>query len=218
MPPKRDSQSSASLAEDLIVALSDKRVIDVMSGILEVKLQPLVSEMKTEMKSVQQNIVKVERRIDVLENDLRLDNLIFVGLLRDNAATAEESVTQFIKEVMKIDISVSDVSVAGWISRDADAVSRLRVRFISRKVRSSVMSARKCLGAFFRATGRHVYVNEDLIQATANLYREARQSVKQKKLHSCWTYGGILFIKKTSTDRPFKVSTVEDLSDSGVFL
>ena len=59
MPPKRDSQSSASLAEDLIVALSDKRVIDVMSGILEVKLQPLVSEMKTEMKSVQQNIVKV---------------------------------------------------------------------------------------------------------------------------------------------------------------
>jgi len=67
MPPKRDSQSSASLAEDLIVALSDKRVIDVMSGILEVKLQPLVSEMKTEMKSVQQNIVKVERRIDVLE-------------------------------------------------------------------------------------------------------------------------------------------------------
>lgn len=218
MPPKRDSQSSASLAEDLIVALSDKRVIDVMSGILEDKLQPLVSEMKTEMKSVQQNIVKVDRRIDVLENDLRLDNLIFVGLLRDNAATAEESVTQFIKEVMKIDISVSDVSVAGWISRDADAVSRLRVRFISRKVRSSVMSARKCLGAFFRATGRHVYVNEDLIQATANLYREARQSVKQKKLHSCWTYGGILFIKKTSTDRPFKVSTVEDLSDSGVFL
>lgn len=218
MPPKRDSQSSASLAEDLIVALSDKRVIDIMSGILEDKLQPLVSEMKTEMKSVQQNIVKVERRIDVLENDLRLDNLIFVGLLRDNAATAEESVTQFIKEVMKIDISVSDVSVAGWISRDADAVSRLRVRFISRKVRSSVMSARKCLGAFFRATGRHVYVNEDLIQATANLYREARQSVKQKKLHSCWTYGGILFIKKTSTDRPFKVSTVEDLSDSGVFL
>lgn len=109
MPPKRDSQSSASLAEDLIVALSDKRVIDVMSGILEDKLQPLVSEMKTEMKSVQQNIVKVERRIDVLENDLRLDNLIFVGLLRDNAATAEESVTQFIKEVMKIDISVSDV-------------------------------------------------------------------------------------------------------------
>jgi len=218
MPPKRDSQSSASLAEDLIVALSDKRVIDVMSGILEVKLQPLVSEMKTEMKSVQQNIVKVERRIDVLENDLRLDNLIFVGLLRDNAATAEESVTQFIKEVMKIDISVSDVSVAGWISRDADAVSRLRVRFISRKVRSSVMSARKCLGAFFRATGRHVYVNEDLIQATANLYREARQSVKQKKLHSCWTYRGILFIKKTSTDRPFKVSTAEDLSDSGVFL
>jgi len=74
------------------------------------------------------------------------------------------------------------------------------------------MSARKCLGAFFRATGRHVYVNEDLIQATANLYREARQSVKQKMLHSCWTYGGILFIKKTSTDRPFKVSTVEDLS------
>jgi len=40
-----------------------------------------------------------------------------------------------------------------------------------------------------------IYINEDLIKPVADLFREARKLVKEKKLFSAWTYGGSLFVK-----------------------
>ena len=58
------------------------------------------------------------------------------------------------------------------------------------------------------------YINEDLTGPTADQFRRAREMVKQKRLHKCWTYGGVVFVKKINeqSSQPVKLSLSTDLT------
>jgi len=235
MPPKRDSQSGSVLIEDLVAALSDKRVVEAVVGILESKLQSLVrtiSGLQEENKSLTKDLANSREKIDLLENQIKLDNLVIAGLPIANyaeAATAandvhesntvtEQAVLKFANDVMNVPLQTTDISVAhrlGRGKRDSSdtAPPRVIVRFTNRKARNMIYAARRNLQKYAQETGHSVYVNEDLTSLTADLFRRVREKVKLKVFHSCWTSGGAVFVKK-SPDRssvPLKVSLSTDL-------
>ena len=236
MPPKRDSQSgSGSLIEDLVAALSDKRVVEAVAGILENKLQSLVSTisgLQEENKSLTNELANSREKVDLLENQIKLDNLVIAGLPVVNYAEAatvandvhesntatEEAVLNLANNVLNVPLQLSDISVAyrlGRGKRDSSntAPPRVIVRFTNRKARNMIYAARRNLQKYAQETGHLVYVNEDLTSLTAELFRRVREKVKQKVFHSCWTSGGAVFVKK-SPDRssvPLKVSLSTDL-------
>lgn len=236
MSPKRDSQSgSGSLIEDLVAALSDKRVVEAVVGILENKLQSLastISGLQEKNKSLTKDLANSREKIDLLENQIKLDNLVISGLPIVNyaeAATAandvhesntatEEAVLKLANNVLNVPLQSSDISVAhrlGRGKRDSSntAPPRVIVRFTNRKARNMIYAARRNLQKYTQATGHSVYVNEDLTSLTADLFRRVREKVKLKVFHSCWTSGGAVFVKK-SPDRssvPLKVSLSTDL-------
>ncbi len=60
-------------------------------------------------------------------------------------------------------------------------------------------------------TSRNIYINEDLTLHRAKLFHDARQLVKQKRLHSTWTQQGNIMLKKNEEDRPTAVYDNEEL-------
>jgi len=87
------------------------------------------------------------------------------------------------------------------------------VRFSNRKARNDVYAARRRLQ---RSEHRHdeqaIYTNEDLTKETASIFKQAREMVRRKTLHICWTGGGFVYVKKTETTPvPVKVVKSEDL-------
>ncbi len=87
MPPKRDLPA---LVEDLILALSDKRVLDALGGVFENKLQSVlqtVSALETANKQLENNVKSLENelqtaheKINSLENYNRIENLVITRL------------------------------------------------------------------------------------------------------------------------------------------
>jgi hypothetical protein len=59
-----------------------------------------------------------------------------------------------------------------------------------------------------------VYINEDLTKPVAELFHEARQLIKHKRLHSAWTTGGVLHVKKTEGrgERSVKITSLGELT------
>ena len=90
--------------------------------------------------------------------------------------------------------------------------ARVIVRFTNRKARNAVFAARRQLKSYSGVNGRKIYVNEDLTHETADLFRHARQLVKQKAIYSCRTSGGVVHVKKSEHDsKPTKVSLLSDI-------
>jgi len=84
------------------------------------------------------------------------------------------------------------------------------VRFVTKKMRGSVMRAKKIL----REDGlREIYLSEHLTPTASLLFKETRALVRGKKIASSWTMNGKVFYKKmlTPNEKPTMVSCATDL-------
>jgi len=260
MPPKQ------LLAEDLIIALKDTRVLEAFGAIFETKLQSVIesvnqlkldnatqsAQIATLQKDLQSATAKIEvlervkcddnLRVEALETYTRRDNLLIAGLpitsYAEAAATSqpdgierqpnectEMSVIKLFTEQLGVPITSSDISVAHRIPRKRDNMNGSRpkpagppltiVKFTNRKAREAVYAARRRL----RTTsddGPHIFINEDLCKSTADLFRRARQLVRQRVLHSAWTSSCTVCVKETGDSRPKKILTFADLPSAAV--
>jgi len=250
MPQQKNSQSGP-LVEDLIAALSDKRVLQAISGIFEHTisgLQAQVGKLEHELnvakakiveleqcnKTINADQIKAKEKIDGLEAYNRQDNLIIAGLpsanyaeaasggssvsseIRENSVSTEQAVIQLANDVLNVPLKPEDISIAHRISKQRtmeNEPARIIVRFTNRKVRSSVYAARRNLREYSKSSGLNIYINEDLTSSTADLFRRVREMVKRKVFHSCWTSGGVVFVRKSAApdSRPVKLSLSTNL-------
>ena len=139
------------------------------------------------------------------------------GLL-ETSHSSEEAVLKLCNNVLGIDVSKHDISVAHRIvrrGRDTTTETRpstpapLIVRFTNRRTRNAVFAARKSLAS--KMPG--VYINEHLLPTRAALLKEARQLVKNKKLEGAWSSNGCVYVKIANlpNSRPVKVNDLKDL-------
>lgn len=235
MPPKTDA------VEDFIRALSDKRVQDLIGDIVAGRLKDCLAEIdclkrenienKRQIDVLTKNLSDANSKIDALEAYNRRDNIIISGLPvasfaeiatttdqsggggeEEHAADTERSVLALCQE-LQVPLSPADISIAHRLKKKPNnpGPAAVIVRFTSRKAREMVYAAR------YKLKNRHgvpVYINEDLTKPTAELFAKARKLVKDRVIHSAWTSGGVVNIKKTSDPscRPCRVHSANDLS------
>ena len=239
MPPKRDLPA---LVEDLILALSDKRVLDALGGVFENKLQSVlqtVSALETANKQLENNVKSLENelqtaheKINSLENYNRIENLVITGLplvdYSDAASTnavnsdletslsTERAVLDLVSTHLNVPITAADISIAHRLRKKPSdpAPARVIVRFTNRRIRNAVYAARRQLKSYNNGNGHKIFINEDLTHETAEVFRQARQLVKQKSIFSCWTTGGVVYIKKTPERecKPVRLTLSSDIS------
>jgi len=236
-------KEKASLTDELIKALSDDGVVKAIGAIFEQRLTDIlqvVDQLKSENKRQCNVIAKLETeirnansKIDSLEQYNRHDNLIITGLPlssyaeatstgsassstpRETSQATEAAVIDLCATHLHVDIQPSDISVAHRLKKPTGpnpGPPAVIVRFTSRKARERVYVARRNL----KDCPTKIYINEDLTKPTAELFRHARQLIKQKAIHSAWTAGGIVYIRQSPVPgtpgfSPTKIGSLVDL-------
>jgi len=153
VPQRKDSSS----VEDLILALSDKRVSDIIAGIFEQKLNPILqslSEVLEKNKTLEKDVSKLQgelaaanAKINHLENFTRLDNLIITGLplidysdaastsanrdAVETSASTERAVLNFFNTTLNVPVESKDISIAHRLkSTAAQSLPNIIVPFL----------------------------------------------------------------------------------------
>ena len=229
MPPK------PIVADDLIIALRDARVIEALGNIFETKLLSVVAELKEDnvrktdqIKKLQHDLQSATTRIEALESYTRRDNLLISGLAPGTFAEAaatenpddiprvessdavELNVLKLFNEQLGVPVKPSDISIAHRLPKrpNVPGPSTVMVRFANRRTREAVYPARRNLRSFLKA----IYINEDLNKSTTELFRQARQLVKSRQIGKAWTAGCVVYIKEADPrSRPKRVLQLSDL-------
>ena len=112
---------------------------------------------------------------------------------------------------LSLQIQHSDISIAHRLpSKKKDLEPNIIIRFTNRKARDMVFRARGQL-TNLPSTGK-IYINKDLSEDTAQLFRHARSMVKAKTLHAAWTNGGMLHVKTSPDCKATRINCSDDLS------
>ena len=176
------------------------------------------------------DLIIADKKIDTLEACARADNLIIVGLPSTNYADAasadgsdhtsnaessvatEKAVLDFCQNKLNIPIVTQDIWIAHRLKKSTNSTEAppVIVKFTIRKVRDEVFAARRRLKGF----PPPIFINEDLTKRPADLYRRARDLVKNKTITSTWTHKGFVFIKTSDNPniKPLKISDVHQLN------
>ena len=94
---------------------------------------------------------------------------------------------------------------------------RTIIRFVNRKVSEFALTSRKKLKDLDLSTIHEDFknvklsVNDNLCPYDVNLLGMCRHLYSKKKINSCWSWKGSIFIKINENDRPTKVGQKSDL-------
>lgn len=171
-------------------------------------------------------------RLDDLEVNLRLDNLVVRGLAEgleevvpvgstksaQSLYSASQATVKKVKDLcvneMGLKIEDTDISFAYRIPRFGKDVNRpVIVGFTSRRLRNLVYASRRVLQNRTADSATGVFINEHLTRTNAKIYAKARELMRAKKLTSTWTAGGQVFIRHSPGEKPQKITSMKPLEE-----
>jgi hypothetical protein len=222
---------------DALAGVFETRLQPLLDSIQELKTD---NERKSaQITKLQGELQSADARLNALESYTRRDNLLITGLPVETFAEAaavsagtnatepesswavEQSVLKLFNDKLGVPIKSCDISVAHRLKKRSRTDARppvTIVRFTNRKAREAVYGARRQLkpkdGAVPTTSVQPaIFINEDLTQATAELFHQARQLVRQKVIHSTWTSSCAVYIRDTGEPscRPRKISSAGEL-------
>ena len=185
-----------------ILALKFKKVCDDR---IDEKTGEIMSELKTvteEQSKQRASIENVENKIDNLEQEKRLSNLLVRGIQADGNNIRQACITTLNKE-LKTHLKTADIIYAIPIGTKENRQAKLA--FSDIKTREEVYAARSKL------KGKNIWITEDLTPKKASLYYQARQSVKKGLGVLTWTHNGKIFVKVSVNAKPKLVNCEDDL-------
>lgn len=192
------------------------------------------SPLASKLVNMEEENKRLSQRVNDLENISRLDNLIVYGLsetpstpISSSAATVLQShsnsgydetarVLDLCCNRLGLQMDRSDISYAHRITRGAKDNHRpILVGFTSRRAKNQVYAAKKTLRPS-SSDPNHIYINEHLTKQNAHIYAMTRKLVREKKIHSTWSAGGLIYVRKSTApeDRPTKVISIGDLDQA----
>lgn len=227
----------------VLEAISTAVVKPLLDSIAELKVEndqksEQIAKLQNDLQAANVRIGTLERsnnaiqssRIEALEQYTRRDNLLITGLPIESVADAatagedqpnallEKSILKLFNDQLGVPVKPSDISIAHRIKKRnlQDSLPPMTiVRFSNRKTREAVYSARRQL-RHATGSGPRIFINEDLNKTTATVFRQARQLIRQRVIHSAWTSSCSVFIKVSADPqcRPQRIGTIDDLPRS----
>ena len=181
--------------------------------------------LSVENVELKKRVAVSEQRMDDLERYSRCENIVIRGLpestaaeiassgssLQDGAAAGEsqKSVEGTVALVLHLEVQPSDISTAHRLKAGPkDKTRPIIVRFTSRRVRNQVYAAKK----FLKGGTSKVFISEHLTKADSDLFYEARQLLRQKKIFAAWTQNGLVHVR-FSPDPTTKATVIRCRAD-----
>ena len=161
-----------------------------------------LAPIRTELNTVRTNSNRANSRIDHIDTDKKLPNLIITGL--PNRYQSIPGVCRFAIEEMGVEIQETDVACM-YIIVETAIKTMFLARFTNQRARNNFYRGRLQLTPRSR-----IWINEDLSRAKETLSYEARLRYLGNKIHRCWTFNGNVFILVTENSEPIRIDQMED--------
>ena len=224
--------------EATIDHLADKIRAKILKSIREIIREEMPGLIKSAVKEEMTKLIgkvnelneennRLKTRIDIVETQLRANNLVICGLpdasLAEVVATSsgdkvgqEQRVTR--RDTVQAVVNCCNSKLGANISEN-DIQSSYRipsksgprpivVSFTSKMVRDRVYALRKSL---HKDRSSKIFINEHLTKPNSEIFARARKLVKDKKLSSAWTWNGHVYFKKGENSGPIRVHNLLDL-------
>lgn len=191
----------------------------------------LKAQLKSEIDQLTEERLALKLKCNELERYSRRSNAIISGLEPTNFADAAssdsttsseatiKSVQEFCLSKLNLDIPNQDIVTAHRLpSRNGPTTGKkfppkIIVKFSSQKIRDKIIVASRKQPRN-QPADRNIFVNENLTEYDSKLLYESRQLIRQKRIHSAWSFNGQVFIKKSAltTAKPIKITSEADLT------
>jgi len=207
-------------------------LLPAMRQLLQEQLTDLTSSVKTleaEQAEHSKEIVELKaenlvlrNRLETIDTESRLSSLIIhgipevtyaerttstsasAGMGAIHSAAAQSSILDLCVNKLGLHLTETDIESSFRIRSAKPGVPRpVIVTFSTRKMRNRVMEKRRELK---RQGDRMIYIGENLTKKASELFFEARNMCKAKRLNSCWTRDGKVYVKRLDTDKPSYVA------------
>lgn len=194
-----------------------------------------IKELKNLITEKDKKIQLLERRVDELEQQTRLEDVIITGLETKHRSyarvietgigvktggdeppveelqTLERQVVEFFAS-KKLPLHSNNIAACYTLPRkNAKAPPAIVVRFVNRKHKTDLLRQSRQL------RGSGVYLNEHLTKKNADIARQARILRKEKKIQATWTRNCKVMIKLNGTPEEAKVITIKDLEELDIY-
>jgi len=174
-----------------------------------------VDNLEIAMDETNTKVTVMDQKLDDLEQYSRKDNIRIVGIADnrtpDNYENTPKKVVSFFNEALQLNLTQYDINNAHRLGPKGKGKfsSDIIVKLSSNIVKQDIMRNRKKL----KHLDHRIYINEDLTQLRASLYKKAREQVKHKHLYTAWTRDGNIFVKLHDNSKATKITKEKDLAD-----
>ena len=216
-----------------LIALS---VQEVIKSELGVSLKELVADtkamkvsllsLKSENEELKSQVKTLQDKFEVIDRDSRAKNLIIRGLPessyseRASADGSDEdttanlsvagSVCNMLLKELDLQIDRSEIVSAFRMKKGLkDNFRPIMVKFSSLSSKEKVYKEKKNL----RKNKSSIFISDHLTPAASERFAMARRFMREKKIHSTWTFNGHVYVRVTPDPlaRPKIIKSIDDL-------
>lgn len=172
---------------------------------LNMDMTEKITTLNKRISELSETTTKQKIQIDNTQTG-KANNIIVHGLKEES----DENLTERIKDLAEL----INISIGSFTSKRLGKPVENKTRPVQ-VIFSSIWDKRKMLlgKTKLRENGvENVFFNEDLTKPQAELFFHARQARQQKFIVSTWCRNGLIYVKKTPTDEPTSLSSLESLT------
>ncbi len=181
---------------------------DITSQLQSV-LSPAIDDLKTEISNLKDTIstkdieiAKLREELEEIKQNEKGRTLKIDGLsesVQESDQNAEvytkETVCNFVNKSLKVPLEPWEIDTCFRVGKKSSPDNKPRrviVQLLTQNKKKKILAMKKNL----RQEKDPIYINEDLIPTRAEIFKTARENVKDGRLHRAWIYQGQVFIKK----------------------
>lgn len=170
-------------------------------------LQKDVDEIKTQVRKNSDDIIKMQNRIDNLEQKTKCRTLRFNGVPedQDDETKLGSTILSIINEKLKIVANLNIFESLFRVGQKGESPRSVLVNFNKVSVRNQILQARKKL------KGSEYTIYEDLTASKYNLLRLAKEKYGKNK---AWTTSGKVYVWDESENKKILINS-EDMEEKG---
>lgn len=155
-----------------------------------------------------------EEKLDNIEQLMKKNKLKITGIPEEEGEDLPKKAHGFIINILKVKMEPDSILYAFRLGKKETGKARpFLIEFATFRHKQDVYRARIQLSK--RKEGEKIFINEDLTLDRGKLLFECRKQQKAKKILSCWTMGGMIFIKSLDGNVS-QIRKEKDLQSTGL--
>lgn len=206
--------------EDMVRKQVETSVNESVEKTLTLIIDPQLKVLNETVSDLKLENENLKDKLNQQEAYSKAENILFYGVPENTSSDAAENksatydaIVHICNDNLGISIQREDLSIAHRLRKGKSGSTRpILVRFVSRQTRDDVYRARRLLKN--SENSKTIFINEQLTKVNAEIYYRTRRLLRNKDITGTWTYGGDVFLKKTTSmeEKPARIRSLKDLA------